>query len=137
MNKTILILKHEFIHMVRTKSFVILTLSFPAIALLAIGIYQIVQGAPPERVEVLTIGYVDQAGGFDKYTSQSPEITLVPYATQEEANNALLDKEIKEYIVIPEDYIYHGVVTRYTLQKELEPAERTYRTIRGARNKLS
>ena len=130
MNKTVLILKHEFIHMVRTKSFVILTLAFPAIALLAIGIFQLVQGAAPEQVEVLTIGYVDQAGGFDKYTSQSPEITLLPYVTQEEANSALLDKEIREYIVIPEDYIYHGVVTRYTLQKELEPADRTYRAIR-------
>jgi len=130
MSKTLLILRHEYRNVVRTKGFVILTLAFPTIALLAIGIYQLVQGAPPEHIEVLTIGYVDQAGGFDKYTSQSPEITLLPYATQEEANNALLDKEIKEYIVIPEDYIYHGVVTRYTLQKELEPAEKTFWTIR-------
>lgn len=130
MNKIVLILKHEFIHMVRTKSFVILTLAFPTIALLGIGIYQIVQSAPPEQVGVLTIGYVDQAGGFDKYTSQSPEITLVSYATQEEADSALLDNEIREYIIIPQDYISHGVVTRYTLQKELEPADRTYRTIR-------
>ena len=130
MNKIFLILKHEFIHMVRTKSFVILTLAFPAIALLGIGIFQIVQGALPEEIEVLTIGYVDQAGGFDKYTSQTPEITLLAYVTQEEANSALLDKEIREYIVIPRDYISHGVVTRYTLQKELEPADRTYWTIR-------
>ena len=58
MNKTVLILKHEFVHTVRRKGFVIMTLAFPMIALLAIGIYQIVQGidTPPALDEEVTIG---------------------------------------------------------------------------------
>ena len=98
MNKTILILKHEFIPMVRTKSFVRLTLTFPASALLAIGIYQLVQGAPPEQVEVLTIGYVDQAGGFAclgvehcGHLDTGLLLVLIQYGSGEDLVNAAID----------------------------------------------
>ena len=44
MNKTILILKHEFSQSIRRKSFIIMTLAFPLIALLAILAFQIIGG---------------------------------------------------------------------------------------------
>ena len=126
MNKTILILKHEFWQTIKRKGFVIMTLAFPLIALLAIGIYQIVQGidTPPAPDEEVTIGYVDEVGVFDDYTSQ-PDAILIPYLTQEEATSALLAEDISEYFIIPSDYVSTGVVTRYTLERELEPPEET------------
>ena len=126
MNKTILILKHEFRQTIKRKGFVIMTLAFPLIALLAIGIYQIVQGidTPPAPDEEVTIGYVDEVGVFDDYTSQ-PDVILIPYLTQEEATSALLAEDISEYFIIPSDYVSTGVVTRYTLERELEPPDET------------
>ncbi len=128
MNKTILILKHEFGQTVKRKGFIIMTLAFPLIALLAIGIYQIVQGidTPPAPDEEVTIGYVDEVGGFDDYTSQPGGITLTAYPTQEAATSALLAEDISEYFIIPPDYVSTGVVTRYTLERELEPPDETW-----------
>jgi len=127
MKKTVLILKHEFLHTVKRKGFVIMTLAFPMIALLAIGIYQIVQGidTSPAPDEEVTIGYIDEAGGFDDYTSQSGGITFIAYHTEEEATSALLTEDISEYFIIPPEYVSTGVVIRYTSEKELEPPDET------------
>jgi len=61
MNKTILILKHEFGQTIKRKSFIIMTLAFPVLALIAIGIFGFIQGMekPSPPGEVVTIGYVD------------------------------------------------------------------------------
>ena len=118
-------MKHEFLNMVKTKGFIILTLAFPVIALLAIGVYQIVQGVSREPVEAVNIGYIDEIGGFDDYMNQPGDITFSTYGTQEEATNALLAEDISEYIVITSDYVVTGRIDRYTLEKELEPAEKT------------
>ncbi len=127
MNKTILILKHEFGQTIKRKGFIIMTLAFPLIALLAIGIYQIVPGidTPPAPDEEVTIGYVDEVGGFDDYTSQPGGITFVAYQTEEEATSTLLAEDISEYFIIPSDYVSTGVVRRYTLERELEPPDET------------
>jgi len=102
MNKTLLILKHEFTQTLKRKSFIIMTLAFPLLALLAIVGYQIVQGlgGPPTPGEIITVGYIDKAGGFNEYTDQQG-VTLTPLPTEEEATNALLDGEISQYFVIP------------------------------------
>ncbi|MFC2034976.1 ABC transporter permease [Chloroflexota bacterium] len=133
MNKTILIMKHEFGRTIRRRGFIIMTLLFPMIALIAIGILQIVQGIDTsgDLADAVTIGYVDELGRFDHFTTQSGEITLSAYNTQEEATSALLAKDISEYFIIPLDYITTGLVTRYTLEKELEPAGETQWAMRS------
>jgi len=132
-NKTILILKHEFGQTIKRKGFIIMTLAFPMIALLAIGIYQIVQGidTSPAPDEEVTIGYVDKIGIFEGYTEQPGGITFIAYHTQEEATSALLTEDISEYFIIPSDYVSTGVVTRYTLERELEPPEETQWAIKS------
>jgi len=126
-NKTILILKHEFGHTIKRKSFIIMTLAFPVLALIAIGVFSLIQGMekPPPPGEVVTIGYVDEIGNFSGYTEQpgEPPVTLIGYNTLEEATSALLAGEISEYFIIPSDYVSTGIVTRYTLERELEPPE--------------
>jgi len=132
MNKTLLILKHEFTHTLKRKSFIIMTLAFPLIALLAIGGYQIVQGlgGPPAPGEVVTVGYVDEAGGFDDYTNQQG-VTLISQPTEEEATRALLAEEISQYFIIPEDYLSTGVVTKYTLERELEISDEVWQAMKS------
>ncbi len=95
-----------------------MTFIVPLIALLAIGVFQLISGIAKPTAEVTAIGYVDEAGGFDQYTSQG-NITLVRFDTPDEATEALVKEDIEEYFVIPPDYVSVGVITRYTMQKEL------------------
>jgi len=119
-NKTLLIFRHEFLHTIKRIGFVVMTLVVPVIALLAIGIYQLVTTVTePSAVEVTTIGYVDELGGFDGYTTQGA-IEFARYDTRDEATQALTSGDISEYFVIPHDYILTGLVNRYTLEKQLE-----------------
>ena len=122
MTKTLIILKHEFIQTIKRRSFILLTLAFPLIGLLAISGYQITQGTdqPPVPDDTLNVGYVDQIGVFNDYTEQYL-VNLIPYTTAENATEALLANDLDEYFVIPGDYIDTGVVTRYATERELEP----------------
>jgi ABC-2 type transport system permease protein len=95
-----------------------MTLIVPLVALLAIGVLQLVSGIAKPTVEITTIGYVDESGGFQQYTSQG-NIKMVRFNTLSEATQALIQKDIKEYFVIPPDYVSIGVISRYTMQKEL------------------
>ena len=124
MNKTLLIFRHEFLHTIKRRGFIIMTLIVPLVALLSIGVFQLVSGiAEPPVQGVTTIGYVDKSGGFEGYTNQG-KITLVRFDTPDDATEALVEGDIKEYFVIPPDYISTGVVSRYTLEKQLEaPAD--------------
>lgn len=119
MNKTLLIFRHEFLHTIKRRGFIIMTLVVPLVALLAIGIFQLISGiAEPPVAEEVTIGYVDKSGGFEGYTQQG-KVNLVRFDTQDDATEALVEGDIKEYFVIPPDYISTGVVSRYTLEKQL------------------
>jgi ABC-2 type transport system permease protein len=125
MNKTFIILKHEFRQTLKNRSFIILTLALPLLAILGMGIYQGVQhwyhpGAPQE----VKIGYVDQTGMFNEYTSQ-PGVLFVLYPDEGKAKDALLAKDTKEYFVIPVDYLSNGVITRYTMSREVAPSTKT------------
>ena len=123
MNKTWLIMKHEFLTTIRRLSYILLTLSFPVLALLGILIYQAVAdggaGVPEEQV----IGYVDGTGMFNDYTTSQEGVTFVLYDTNDEARGALLRGDVINYFIIPEDYLESGVIYRFTMQRELEPPE--------------
>ena len=120
MNKTQLIFRHEFLHTIKRKGFIIMTLIVPVLALLAIGVFQLISEiVKPSVVETTTIGYVDEAGGFDQYTTQGT-IELVRFDTPDDATAALINGDVPEYFVIPPDYMSTGVINRYTLEKEVE-----------------
>lgn len=128
MGKTRLVLRHEFVTTVRRVGFIILTLSLPVVALLGIGIFQIISGAAKPPPEMTRIGYVDQAGGFDRFTDQRT-VVLKTFPSQAAATDALVRKEIKEFIVIPADFVGTGVVQRYALQREVTPPPATLTAI--------
>ncbi len=120
MNKTLLIFRHELVNAIKKKGFIIMTLIVPVLGLLGIGIFSLVSAnAGPTVVETTTIGYVDEAGGFDQHTTQG-NIELARFNTQDAATAALINDEVSEYFVIPSDYMSTGVINRYTLARELE-----------------
>jgi len=108
-----------------------MTLIVPLVALLAIGGFQLISGvAGPPVAEEVTIGYVDKSGGFEGYTQQG-KVNLVSFDTQDDATEALVGGDIKEYFVIPPDYISTGVVSLYTLEKQLVASEDVATAIRN------
>jgi ABC-2 type transport system permease protein len=118
MNKTYLIFKHEFLHTIKRVSFIIMTLIVPLLALLGIGIFELAAtlSEPPEK-EITAIGYVDEVGIFNDQTVQG-SIKLVPFAAKGDATQALVRKDVMQYIIIPPDYTSSGTIQLYTLEKE-------------------
>jgi ABC-2 type transport system permease protein len=128
-NKTLILVKHEFLNTVRRKAFVILTLAFPLLALLGLLAAQIIPGMITPSTTVSKIGYVDKTGIFIQTISED-KTELVPFDSEEAAKTALLDKKVKEYFIISPDYISSGIVQRYTLSNELAPGMDTQTVIR-------
>jgi ABC-2 type transport system permease protein len=129
-NKTLIIFRHELLVTLKRTSFILVTLAAPLLMLVGYGIYQGVQNwYHPSEPETKSIGYVDQAGGFDQYTNLGA--TFVLYPEEGEARKSLLSGEISEYFVIPGDYVRTGLIVRYTMKRELEPPSQTMESIRG------
>ena len=128
MNKTVLIFKHEFSKTIKRGGFIVLTLSLPVLALLGIGISHIVSGISKPPSETYKIGYVDNTGNFNQFTTEG-NTEFIPFDTNKSALEALVNKDVKEYFVIPQDYVASGLVTRYTTQKELSPPASSYSAI--------
>ncbi len=125
MNKAFIILKHEFWQTVKNRPFIILTLALPLLAILGLGIYSGVHhwyhpGVPQQE----KIGYVDYTGMFGNPPSE-PDVQFILYTDEQTAKDALLAKDVKEYLVIPADYLSTGAVTRYTLSREVTPSTKT------------
>ena len=129
MNKTILLIKHEFLSTIRRKAFIILTIAFPLIALLGILAGQVIPGMITPTTTVEKIGYVDQVGIFNQSLTEN-KIELVPYATADAAKTDLTKKNIKEYFVIGSDYLTTGIIQRYTLTSEIAPSSTVQTVIR-------
>ncbi len=130
MNKTYLIFRHEFLRTIRRTGFIILTLVLPVLALLGIGVFHIVSGVAKPPAEVTRIGYVDEVGGFDQSTAQG-NITFVSFDTPEAATQALIDKDVTEYFVIPPDFVSTGIIKRYITQREVTPSAATTTAIKN------
>ena len=129
MNKTFLIFRHEFMRTLKRKGFIFLTLSLPVLALIGIGVFRIISGMSAPSTQITKVGYVDEVGGFDQFTRQG-NIELVRFQTTEDATQALLDKDVKSYFVIPSDFVSTGMIRMYDTQKQLEPPTATIGAIK-------
>ncbi len=118
MNKTFLIYKHEFRLAIKRAGYIILTLIVPVLAILAIGIVQLVStlSKSPENT-LVHIGYVDELGLLDEAMDEG-FASFIAYASKEHANQALVSTMISTYIIIPEDYLSSGTLQRFTLEQE-------------------
>jgi len=129
MNKTFLLIKHEFLNTVRRKAFIILTLAFPLIALLGIVAGQVIPKMITPTTTIEKIGYIDKIGAFNQGIDEN-NIQLIPYNTEDDAKAALVKKGIKEYFVIGTEYISTGLIQRYTLTSEIAPSTTVQTVIR-------
>ena len=129
MNKTMLLIRHEFLTVVRRKAFIILTLAFPVLALLGILAAQVIPKMITPTVTIEKIGYVDNTGIFSGSVTES-NLQLVPYNSEDLAKTALVKKDITDYFVIPSNYLATGLVQRYTLKNEITPSSTTQTVIR-------
>ncbi len=130
MNKAFLIFRHEFVYTLKRVGFIIMTLIVPVLALVGIGIFQLVsQITKPAAAETVNVGYVDLTGGFENYTAQG-KIQFIQFDTRDLATDALIHKAVAEYIVISRDYFTTDVINRYTLEKQLETPPQTAAAIK-------
>ena len=124
MGKTLRVFRHEFLNMITKTGYIIITfivLLLPLLFLFAYGIFAHVQGSRETTVEeTSTIGFMDSTGQFEAYTIQE-KVDLIQYDSQEELTQALVDKEIEEYFIVPADYLETGLIQRYSMEKEIEP----------------
>jgi len=124
------ILRHEFLHTIKKKGFIILTLAVPVVILLGIGIFRLASSVVTPQAAVTRIGYVDQIGGFDPLY-QPAGIELIRLASEQVATEELTEGAVDEFFVIPADYVATGTVARYTLEKELAPPPHVASAIEG------
>ena len=129
MNKTLLLIKHEFLATVRRKAFIILTIAFPLIALLGIFAGQVIPKMITPTTTIEKIGYIDKVGVFNQGIDEN-NIQLISYSTEDDAKTALVKKDIKEYFVIGTDYMSTGLIQRYTLTSEIAPSTTVQTVIR-------
>jgi ABC-2 type transport system permease protein len=129
-SRTGLILRHEFLHTIKKKGFIILTLAIPVLVLLGIGVIKLASSVAAPPSEATRIGYVDNIGGFEPLYELAA-IDLIRMESQDAATEALIEGEIDEYFVIPADYVATGTVARYTLGKELAPPPSVASAIEG------
>lgn len=130
MNRTFLIFRHEFSRTIRRVGFIILTLALPVLALLGIGVFQIISGIARPPAQVTKIGYVAEVGSFTQFTNQG-NINLIRYDSPEAATQAIINKDIAEYFIIPQNFISTRTVNIFTTQKELEPPAATTDAIKN------
>lgn len=121
MNKTWIIARHEFSTTVRRLSYVLLTVSFPLLALIGLFVYQgvVLIGGDETPTEDKKIGYVDQTGIFTRYTDPDGAV-FIQYGEDEDILGALLAGDVDEYFIIDENYLDTGQITRLTTKRELE-----------------
>lgn len=113
MHKTFLVAEHEYLKMVRRRSFLLATLGIPLmiVVVMAIAIVTSVRGGSHAP-----LGYVDHAGILDlavRPLKEGKRVEIRAYPDEATARAALEAQEIQAYYVIPEDYRVTGEMALY------------------------
>ena len=119
MRKAWLVARHEYLTMVRKRSFVLATLAFPVLiaAFLAFSVW-LAQGSSDDR----PLGYVDLAAALVAEAAQANRsgYEFLPFAGEEAALAALWAGQIQAYFLVPAGYAQSGEV-RLTALREAPP----------------
>ena len=110
MGKLWLMAKHEYLRMVRKRSFLLSTLGIPAliVVITAVSIYVAIGGDDDRAV-----GYVDQAGLLSAGPGAQDDIEMRAFAGEEAARAALAEGEVQAVYVVPQDYMVSGRIRAY------------------------
>jgi ABC-2 type transport system permease protein len=122
MNKTLTILKTEFINTVSRRSFLLTLILVPLLPALILGGISLfgnneAESSPgigdllqPPAQSPLPEGYVDQAGIITQLPEWTSPESLIAFDTEDQAKEALLAGEISGYNVIPADILETGSI---------------------------
>ena len=110
MSKWRIIAKHEYLTNIKRKEFLFVTFGLPLFFLAIMGISFLFMGIGTQSEEN-NIGYIDRTGLFDSSN-------LTKYTDEELARKDLLDNEITNYFVIPENYTATGKIFIYSSRKD-------------------
>jgi ABC-2 type transport system permease protein len=117
MNKTLLVLRHELTTTFRRRSFLIMALGLPLLAVVVFAVLTFLRSdadgsasssPTPDRPEIEVEGYVDQSGLIRTIPDAIPLDHLLAYADEDQAKVALASGEIAAYYIIPTDYVETG-----------------------------
>jgi ABC-2 type transport system permease protein len=118
MKKTVLILRHEMLTALRSKSFLFFAFLLPLVGTLVFFGVTYLQnregeepggaGRSPDEPELQIEGFVDQAGLVVEIPTDLPEGVLLRYPDEASAQAALEAGEIEAYYVIPADFVEQG-----------------------------
>jgi ABC-2 type transport system permease protein len=118
MNKTVLVLRHEVVTVLRSKSFLFFAFALPLVAALVFFGIGYVQGREtdesggggnsPDQPELQNEGFVDEAGLIEEIPADLADGILVQYPDEASAQAALEAGEIEAYYVVPADYVEDG-----------------------------
>ena len=125
-----LIAKHEYLKIVRKKSFLVGTLWVPA--MIAVVMVVSILASLGQRGE-LPLGYVDHTGLLSDAVTLPPDangkapLTMRAFSDETAAHQALMDKAIQAYYVIPADYVQSGHAQLFYLdERPAEVAQRDF-----------
>ena len=117
MRKAWLVAKHEYLTMVRKRSFVLATLAFPALVagFVAIAVL-LAEGSRDDR----PLGYVDQAGLLTAAAlpSSASGYQFLPFADEPAAEAALQAGRIQAYYLAPADFRQGGRLRLVALSQQ-------------------
>jgi ABC-2 type transport system permease protein len=132
MKKILAVLRHEFRYTIRQKTYIIMVIGLPLLAIIGYGIYQGVEhwyhtGAP----EGIKVGYIDEAGILLGGYTSPPDIEFISYSSDAEAKSALLSDQVDEYFIVPNNYVNTGVIVRFTYKGDRRLSGETREAIDG------
>ncbi|MBI2917183.1 MAG: ABC transporter permease [Chloroflexi bacterium] len=130
MRKTMAIARHEFLVTLRRRSFQVMTLLLPALALVGVFGFQAIQGRVPGTGPEARFGYVDGSGLFGGHREQ-PGALFTQYPSLEAARADLLGREIDAVYVFPASYMETGNVVKYTADGGLDMERDLPRPLKG------
>lgn len=119
MNKTWLVLVHELVTTFTRPSFLITAIGIPLISVLAISLLaanrsrssqmiNAIVAEPNAAAQTQSEGYVDLSGLIQNIPNSVPDGLLLAFADEAAAKQALSAGEIREYTLIPADYLSSG-----------------------------
>ncbi|MFU8827093.1 MAG: ABC transporter permease, partial [Brevefilum sp.] len=124
MNKTLTILKTEFINTVTRRSFILTLILVPLVPALILGGISLfgddqpiewTGSAPqPQPEEFPSEGYLDLANIITQTPEWLDEALFIPFDNQADARQAVLAGEISGFFVIQPDYMATGAITYYS-----------------------
>ncbi len=121
MRNFLLVARHEYLKLVRKRSFLFATLGIPLLIVVVMGVTIFLTVLEQDD---RPLGYVDQSDiltSFGTQVSEESAATLQPFADETAARRALEQAEIQGYYVLPSDYLQSHQLKLY-YWKELPDA---------------